>query len=241
MDTTNISTDIAENLERLARGYRVLAANGHTDGTLGHLSWRDPVGRGLWMKCQEVGLDEVEATDLQLIDWKGKVLEGGGHRHSEWPIHGAIYEARENVNSIGHTHPIHCVLFSATDEPLVGVGHNGGYFSNNVPLFTRTTALIRKMDDARALAETLGGAWAVLMRNHGVTFCGTSIAEAVLHGIAIERACMEQLTLNATGFDWVAKDLDENRDPNAAALYPRLVENMWKYHNRRLDKAEGRS
>ena len=76
MDTNTLATDIAENLEQVARGYRILAANGHSEGTLGHLSWRDPNGRGLWMKCQEVGIDEVEPKDLQLIDWDGKVLEG---------------------------------------------------------------------------------------------------------------------------------------------------------------------
>ena len=60
---TNTETvDIATGLENLARGYRIIAANGHLDATLGHLSWRDPEGRGLWMKCQEVGLDEVEAS-----------------------------------------------------------------------------------------------------------------------------------------------------------------------------------
>ena len=51
---------------------------------------------------------------------------------------------------------------------------------------------------------------------------------------------MEQLALNASGYDWVGKGTDENRDPNEAVLYPRLVENMWRYHNRRLDRDEGR-
>ena len=73
---TNTETvDIATGLENLARGYRIIAANGHLDATLGHLSWRDPEGRGLWMKCQEIGLDEVEASHLHLIDWEGNVLE----------------------------------------------------------------------------------------------------------------------------------------------------------------------
>ena len=121
--------DIQTELEKLARGYRIVANNGHLEATLGHLSWRDPSGRGLWMKSQEIGLDEVEVKDLQLINWEGKVLEGSkGHRHSEWPIHAAVLKARKDVDCIGHTHPMHCVLFSATSENLVGIGHNGSYF-----------------------------------------------------------------------------------------------------------------
>ena len=239
MDTTSVQTTIAQSLEDLARGYRIAAANGHSEGTLGHLSWRDPEGRGLWMKCQEIGLDEVQAADLHLIDWEGNVLDGSnGHRHSEWPIHAAVYRAREDVHSVGHTHPMHCVLFSATGETLVGVGHNGSYFAGTVQIFEKTLALVRTMEDADAMAAALGDGWAVLLRNHGVTFCGNTIQHCVLMGVAIERACQEQLTMNASGYDWKGKLPSGN--PDDAKLYPRLIENMWRYHNRKLDRDEGR-
>lgn len=238
MDTAAPVSDIAQGLEELARGYRILAMNGHTEGTLGHLTWRDPQGRGLWIKRQEVGLDEVRPEDLHLVGWDGKVLEGStGHRHSEWVIHSEIYKAREDVHAVGHTHPTYCVLFSATEEKLVGVGHNGSYFAN-VGIFKDTLALIRTEEDASALAKALGDSWAVLLRNHGVTFCGTSVPHCVLMGIMIEKACYEQLFMNASGFKWTGKTLGGQKDE--AALYPRLITNMWNYHNRRLDKFEGR-
>jgi len=239
MDTAAPAADIAQGLDDLARGYRICAANGHSEGTLGHLSWRDPAGRGLWIKRQEVGLDEVQPEDLHLVDWDGKVLEGStGHRHSEWPIHAAIYKARADVHAVGHTHPPHCVMFSATEETLVGVGHNGAYHAGT-PIFTKTLALIRKMEDAEALAETLGDHWAVLLRNHGVTFCGTSVPHCVIMGIAIEKACMEQLAMNASGYKWTGKERVATGGSDQA-LYPRLIANIWNYHNRKLDKAEGR-
>ena len=68
----NTIRDISLGLEDLALGYRILASHGHLETTLGHLSWRDPKGRGIWIKCQEVGLDEVQTKDLQLVDWEGK-------------------------------------------------------------------------------------------------------------------------------------------------------------------------
>lgn len=239
MDTATVQTDIAQGLEDLARGYRILAMNGHTEGTLGHLSWRDPEGRGLWMKCQEIGLDEVEPRDLHLIGWDGDVLDGSnGHRHSEWVIHGETYKAREDVHAVGHTHPTYCVLFSATNEKLVGVGHNGSYFSD-VKIFTDTLALIRSNEDAAALAKALGDQWAVLLRNHGVTFCGNSIQHCVLMGIMIEKACYEQLFMQSSGYDWTGKELTGLKDE--ATLYPRLVTNLWNYHVRKLDRFEGRT
>jgi len=68
MDGAPSMTDISQSLDDLTRAYRIIAANGHAEATLGHLSWRDPAGRGLWMKCQEIGLDEVQPADLHLID-----------------------------------------------------------------------------------------------------------------------------------------------------------------------------
>ena len=55
-------------------------------------------------------------------------------------------------------------------------------------------------------------------------------------GIAIEQACKEQLIMNGTGLDWKWKVNSGLKDE--AILYPRIVENLWLYHNRKLDKVE---
>ena len=134
---------------------------------------------------------------------------------------------------------MNCVLLSATNEKLVGIGHNGSYFGGKVEVFEKTLALVRNMEDAAGMADALGDAWAVLLRNHGVTFCGTSIEHCVIMGIAIEQACKEQLAMSSSGLDWQWKV--NNGLKQEAILYPRIVTNLWQYHNRRLDRAEGRA
>ena len=68
-----------EHLRELAVACRVLAMYGHEDKTLGHLSLRDPQGRGLWLKRAHVGLAEIAgADDFVLIDFAGKRLAGKG-------------------------------------------------------------------------------------------------------------------------------------------------------------------
>ena len=42
--------------------YRILDMEGHTDLTQGHLSIRDPDGRGFWMKRTGIAFSEVKAT-----------------------------------------------------------------------------------------------------------------------------------------------------------------------------------
>src|ERR1700728_5361116 len=78
-------------LVKLAQAHRILAGEGHGDGTLGHVSFRDPAGRGWWLKRAEIGMDEVNSPeDLLLVDFSGRIIEGSGDLHSEWPIHAAV-------------------------------------------------------------------------------------------------------------------------------------------------------
>lgn len=45
-----------DELEKLATAHRILEMEGHGDMTLGHMSLRDPEGRGIWMKRNAIGL-----------------------------------------------------------------------------------------------------------------------------------------------------------------------------------------
>src|SRR3954466_11687353 len=98
-------------LEDLARGCRVLEMEGHGDFTLGHLSLRDPAGRGFWLKRNRYGLGEIEGPgDFVLVDMDGVQLSGEGGLHSEWPIHSEVFRLRPDVNVVAHTHPFHACV-----------------------------------------------------------------------------------------------------------------------------------
>ena len=60
---------LTEDLDKLARACRILEMEGHGDMTLGHLSLRDPQGRGYWLKRNAYGLGEItSAADFVLVD-----------------------------------------------------------------------------------------------------------------------------------------------------------------------------
>jgi len=73
--------------ELVATGCQVLDHVGQGDLIWGHVSARDPEGRGIWLKCSYLGFEEVQWEDVILVSWDGEVLEGDRPRHSEWPIH----------------------------------------------------------------------------------------------------------------------------------------------------------
>ncbi len=234
-----IGNSLSDDLHTLARACRILNLEGHADMTLGHLSLRDPEGRGLWLKRSGIGLGEVRGVDdFTLIDFGGRQLAGSGRVHIEWPIHAAVLRQRKDLNVVAHTHPFHACLFSATGEKLRAVSHEAAYLGGEVARFEASAGLIDNLDLGAALASAMGTAPAVLMRNHGVTFGGRSIAEATLIGIFLEKACKAQLALGASGlaYRWAeAGELSHKRDQ---LMTPALIDNFWDFYNRALDHQE---
>jgi L-ribulose-5-phosphate 4-epimerase len=169
---------------------RVLEKAGQADMVWGHVSIRDPDGRGVWLKGSNLGFDEVTEEQVILLDWDGEILEGEAGRHVEYPIHTEIMARRSNVNAVVHTHPLYSIAFAATGWPLRALSHEGSHFvPPDVPRFEQTGDLVRTPDLGRALAETLGERLGVLMPHHGITTVGTDVGEAVAAATHLERAC----------------------------------------------------
>jgi L-ribulose-5-phosphate 4-epimerase len=169
---------------------RVLEKAGQADMVWGHVSIRDPDGRGVWLKGSNLGFDEVTEEQVILLDWDGEIVEGEAGRHVEYPIHTEIMARRSNVNAVVHTHPLYSIAFAATGWPLRALSHEGSHFvPPDIPRFEQTGDLVRTPDLGRALAETLGERLGVLMPHHGITTVGTDVGEAVAAATHLERAC----------------------------------------------------
>ncbi len=235
--------NIAPILDELVLGHRILSMEGHDELTLGHLSWRASDGRGFWIKRHSIAMGEIMGhDDLVLVDFDGNKIEGGGNRHSEWPIHAEIYVARDDVNAVAHTHAFHATAFAAvTNSKLRAVAHAGAFFAENVPRFTDTVQLIRKPDMGKQVATALGDAWALLMRNHGVTFCGRNIRHCVIMGYFLERACRQQLVLDASGLEWQGQTEEELDRKGGDIQIDPAVEMFWNHLVRKLGKFEAGS
>ena len=195
-----LSAEIAETLDEAAQACRILELNGHGDKIFGHIAMRDPDGRGFWMKRHMISLGEVwDHRDFLLLSFDGEVLAGQGKSHSEWPIHGEILLAREDISFTAHTHPFNAVIYSAITEPLRAIKATQ---VGAPPRYEGSSELINRREEGRDLAEALGEARAVFMRNHGVAFCGANAIDLVLTGIELEHTCAQVLAANGSGYDW---------------------------------------
>jgi L-ribulose-5-phosphate 4-epimerase len=218
-------------------GCRILAGEGHDDFVWGHVSARDPEGRGAWMKASGLGFEEVGEGDVILVDARGEVLEGEGDPHIEYPIHTEVLAARPDVGAVAHTHADDPVALAAAGAPLLPFSHAATLFvPPEVPRFTLTADLIKTPELGRALAESLGSAHAVFLVNHGIVTTGADVQDAVVRAVLLDRACAMQLKVRAHGGTpgWSS---DEEALAKRESVYPRPARRqVWDHLVRRLER-----
>jgi L-ribulose-5-phosphate 4-epimerase len=214
---------------------RVLGLEAQGDLIWGHVSIRDEGARGVWMKRSGIGFEEVAPDDVLLVDRGGEVLEGSGRRHVEYPIHTEIMAAREDVNSVVHTHAPHAVAFASLGIPLLPISHEGTLFvPPDIARFTATGDLIVTSELGAEVAGSLGARNALLLVNHGIVTVGPDAEIAVVTAILLDRACRMQLEAVATGTIQRWADDDEARAKREHCYRPALLRQAWDYLVRKL-------
>jgi L-fuculose-phosphate aldolase len=220
--------------EQVALGCRILELDGQGDIVLGHVSARDPEGRGVWMKASSFGLDEIDADKVILVSWDGEVLEGDHPRHIEYPIHTRLMLARNDVQCVVHTHAAWSVAFASTEAPLLPISHEPTLFvPPEIPRFTKTGDLISADGLGDDLAATVGARNAALMVSHGIVTCGPDIPTAVITAVVLERACRTNMRALAAGGPKTWSSDEEALAKRATIYQPKLVRQSWDYFARK--------
>ncbi|MPY47442.1 class II aldolase/adducin family protein [Streptomyces acidicola] len=188
---------------------RALGAAGQADLVWGHVSLRDPDGRGVWMKASGWGFEEVTPRRTLLVSPEGEVLAGEGRPHLEYPIHTEIMAVRPDVGAVVHTHGPAAVTFASLGVPLLPLSHDAVPFVDpDVPRHPSGRLISDRGLGAR-LAASLGDGAGCLMVSHGLVTVGSDLASAVMHAVLLERACAIQLRALAAGGPMTWSDVDE--------------------------------
>ena len=220
--------------EQVALGCRILAATGHDDFVWGHVSARDPQGRGIWMKASTFGFEEITAEHVILVGFDGTVLSGEQPRHVEWPIHTEVLQARPDLGSVVHTHPPHSIALAAAGQPLLPVSHAGTMFvPPAVPRFTKTAELIVTPALGRDVTATLASTYAVFLVNHGIVTAGRDVPDAVIRAVLLEKAAHQQMLTHIFGGARRFSDDDEALRKRATVWSESQRRALWNYLARR--------
>jgi L-fuculose-phosphate aldolase len=218
--------------QKLALACRMLAAEEHGSGIAGQLTTRgEKPGTFLAMRFG-LGLDEIAAGNLLLVDDDLEVLEGDGMPNPSNRFHLWIYRARPEVRCIVHTHPPHVSALSMIGEPLEAAHMDTSMFHEDCAWLPEWPGVPIGDEEGRVISEALGTKRTILLAHHGqLAACGT-IEEAAVLSLFIERAARLQLLARAAG---QIRRIDPAiaREAHDYRLRPRPIGATFAYYARR--------
>lgn len=176
------------------------------------LTWGNVSGfdrrRGLVViKPSGVDYQQMNPSDMMVVDIEGKIVQGSLSSSSDTPTHLEIYRNFREINGITHTHSEYAAMFAQAglEIPCLGTTH-ADYFNGPVPL----TRFLREEEVKENYEQNTGKVIVerfqnlnpshrpgVLVAGHGPFTWGQSASESVKNSLVLEKvAQMAWGTLN---------------------------------------------
>ncbi|MNC32561.1 Decarboxylase NovR [compost metagenome] len=186
----------------LAATLRISAHYGMNEGIDNHYSALLP-GRNDLFLVNPYGLSfhEITASSLLVCDFHGNVIAGTGKPEaSAYYIHARLHKKNPRARAAFHTHmPNATALCMVEGQPLDWSIQSSLKFYGRTAVDEHYNGLALDETEGDRIAEAMGDADVVFMRNHGVMVVGPSIAEAWDDLYYIERAAEVQIKALSTG------------------------------------------
>ena len=179
-------------IEELVTANRILAREEILD-SFGHITVRHPDNPKQYLMARARAPDLIEPSDIITFELDGTAVNAGERKpYLERYIHGAIFEARPDVQSVIHSHTGSLLPFGVTGWKLKPMAHVGACIGIEVPVwdssdqFGDTDLLVVNMSMGRDLVKTLGKGNVALMRGHGCAVAGANVRECVFRAIQLD-------------------------------------------------------
>jgi len=181
---------------KVATSCRILGMLGLVRDSTGHVSARIPGTDEMWIRCRggdENGLMFTGLHNVRRVNFDGDG-PGLGSEHgkpNETAIHGEIYRARPDVQSVVHAHPYYALLCGVTGleyRPIFG-GYDPSSLDiilKGVPVYP-TSQTVQNREAGARLVSAIGQRDVVLMKGHGITVTGSTVESATSLAIRFDR------------------------------------------------------
>jgi len=158
------------------KGIEMLAAN-LTVGTWGNISCRVPGKNYIAITPTGMSYDMLVPEDIVVLDLSGNTISGARKPSIEVPLHLAIYNSREDVQAIVHTHSAYATAMASARKEIPGAVEDlvqivGGNVRVNEYALPGTEQL------GINTVKAMEGRNAVLLANHGMLGAGRDLDEA---------------------------------------------------------------
>src|SRR4051812_7535200 len=118
----------------LAAASRILAAQGVVDG-FGHVSMRHPSASDRYLMARSIAPALVTPDDIVEYDLESNAINAGGRgSFLERFIHGEVYKARPDIQSVVHSHSPSVIPFGLVRVPMRAMFHSAAFLAAGVPV-----------------------------------------------------------------------------------------------------------
>lgn len=221
--------------QKIALSCQILANEGHESALAGQITARGEKPGTYWMLSFGLGFDEAQAGNIVLCDDDLNLLEGNGMVNPSNRFHLWIYRHRPHVNAIIHTHPPYCSALSLIGEPLKPSHMDTSMFYDDCAYLPEWPGPPIGDEEGELIHNALGDKRSILLAHHGQLCACSTIEEAAVLSVFIERAAKMQLLARSVG---QIKELkpDAAKEAHDYRLKPRAVGATFHYFARRVLK-----
>jgi len=178
----------------------------------------------------------VELEDLLEFEADGSKVNPDDPRrpYGERMIHGAMYEARPDVNAVVHHHSYDVVPYSVSTTALRPLMHITSIIGNEIPVwdirddFGDTDMLVRSREMGRRLAQVMGDNTCLLIRGHGAVVVGANVKQAVMSAVYLQvnaQLLAQALTMGEPEY----LSPQEVEQATATTFSPLGLDRAWEY------------
>lgn len=185
-------------LEAVVNGGMEMVRRGLTVGTWGNISVKDPETGLVYIKPSGMPYEEIQPEDVVVMNSEKEVVWGKRKPSIEYGMHISIMNARPDVQSVIHTHPIYSSAFAVTLQEIPGISEDFVQIVGDKAICAKY-ALPGTPELAANVAEALGQRNAVLIPNHGTVCVGASVEHALKICHVVEKSAQIYILAQSIG------------------------------------------
>src|SRR5436305_2495579 len=169
-------------LDELVRCAQLMSDSGLVVGTAGNISIR--VEDEIVITPTSIPYDQIDRSDLCVLDLEGRQLDGDRRPSAETPLHTQVYSTTDAA-AVVHTHSLYATTVACVSDELPAIHYSIHRFGGDT---IRVADYELFGSDELADTVTLGlkDRRGVLLRNHGAVTYGSSLAEAYDLAVLLE-------------------------------------------------------
>jgi ribulose-5-phosphate 4-epimerase/fuculose-1-phosphate aldolase len=191
----------------LAACYRLVAMHGWDDLIFTHISAKVPGTEDFLINPYGLMFHEITASSLVKVDQTGKKLMDSPYdiNPAGYTIHSAVHEVRHDVVCVMHTHTAAGVAVSAQRQGVLPISQQSLFVLSSLGYHGYEGVALNPEEKARLQAD-LGDCNFLMLHNHGLLTCGSSIADTFLMMFTFQRACEIQVLAQGGGAELIPID-----------------------------------